>query len=239
MQSRAVDVSWPQSRNGLLAALPASEFKRLRSSLQHVELPVREIISASGSVITHAYFVEEGVVSIVQPMADGAAVEVGLIGREGMVGVPLLLGSRTSPTEANVQLKASALRITAKALREATQRNKTLNSLLLSFTHAFHIQVTQTAACNGRHDLQQRLARWLLAARDRSDSDRLPLSHEFLAMMLGRRRAGVTVALGAMKRTGLIKNHRGYIEIVDRRGLEKIACECYRLIRDEYRRMLP
>jgi CRP-like cAMP-binding protein len=239
MQSRAVDVSWPQTRNGLLAALPASEFKRLRPSLQHVDLPLREVISAAGNVITHAYFVEDGVVSVVQPLADGVAVEVGLIGREGFVGVPLVLGSRTSPAEANVQLKASALRITAKALREAMQRNKTLNSLLLCFTHAFHIQVTQTAACNGRHDLQQRLARWLLAARDRSDSDQLPLSHEFLAMMLGRRRAGVTVALGSMKRAGFIKNHRGQIQIVDRRGLEKVACECYRLIRDEYRRMLP
>lgn len=239
MQSRAAELSSPQSRNKLLAALPAGEFKRLRSSLQHVDLPVREVISAAGEVITHAYFIEEGIVSIIQPMVDGAAVEVELIGREGFVGIPLVLVARTSPTEANVQLPASGLRITAKALRDATQRNKTLNSMLLCFTHAFHIQVTHTAACNGRHDLPQRLARWLLTARDRSDSDDLALSHEFLGMMLGRRRAGVTVALGAMKKLGLVENHRGHIQIVDRRGLEKTACECYRMICDEYRRTLP
>lgn len=238
MQLRA-DARPIQPRNRLLAALPAAEFKRLRSSLEPVELPVRKIISPAGSVITHAYFIENGVVSIVQHMADGAAVEVGLIGREGFVGIPIVLGTRTSPAEANVQLKASAFRMTTKALLEATQRSKQLNALLLCYTHALHIQVTQTAACNGRHDLHQRLARWLLSAHDRSDSDELALSHELLSMMLGRRRAGVTVTLGTMRRAGLIKNLYGRIQVVDRRGLEKAACECYRLVRDEYRRLLP
>lgn len=233
------DVQPLQPRNHLLAALPAAEFKRLRASLDYVDLPVRKILAPAGSVITHAYFVEDGLVSLVQNLADGAAVEVGLIGREGFVGIPLVLGARSSPSEANVQLKASALRITAKALREATQRSKPLNALLLSYTHALQIQVTQTAACNGRHDLRQRLARWLLSALDRCDGDALALSHEYLSMMIGRRRAGVTVALGAMKKAGLVTNSHGRILIVDRRGLEKAACECYRLVRDEYRRLLP
>lgn len=237
MQPRINDQS--QSRNHLLASLPAAEFSRLRASLDHIELPVREIISPPGVVITHAYFPENGLVSLVQPLSDGSAVEVGLIGREGFVGSVLMLGAQSSPSEANVQLKGSAARITTKALREALPRNKQLNALLLAYTHALLIQVTQTAVCNNRHNLQERLARWLLSAQDRAESDELALSHEFLSMMLGRRRAGVTVALGLMRKAGLIENSHGRIRIIDRRGLEKAACECYRVVRDEYKRLLP
>jgi CRP-like cAMP-binding protein len=238
MQTR-IDADRPQPRNRLLAALPAAELKRLRPNLEPIELPVHQIISTAGSVITHAYFVEDGLVSVIQRLVDGAAIEVGLIGREGFVGIPIVLGARTSPAEVNVQLKATAWRIPTKALREATQRSERLSSLLLCYVLALHVQVTQTAACNGRHDLQQRLARWLLSAHDRTDGDELDLSHEYLAMMLGRRRAGVTVALGAMRRAGMIESSHGRIQVVDRRGLEKSACECYRLVRDEYRRLLP
>jgi CRP-like cAMP-binding protein len=233
------DIQTAQPRNRLLAALPAAEWKRLRASLDYVELPLRETLIPANGVITHAYFVEDGVVSLVQNLSDGAAVEVGLIGHEGFVGVPLVLGARMSPSEANVQLTGSALRITAKNLREAAQRSKPLNALLLCFANALQIQVTQTAACNGRHELQPRLARWLLSALDRCEGDELALSHEFLSMMIGRRRAGVTVALGVMKQAGLLSNSHSRIQIVDRRGLEKAACECYRLVRDEYRRLLP
>lgn len=227
------------SRNRLLAALPAAEFELLRPSLEPVELRLRDIVTPADRAITHAYFVEEGLVSLVQPLSDGTAVEVGLIGREGVVGTPLLLGARQTPAEANVQLKGSALKIAAAALQDAVQKNAHLQALLLRFTNALHIQVTQTAACNSQHELSQKLARWLLAARDRSDSDELALSHEFLSMMLGTRRAGVTVALGNMKKAGLIENSLGRITIVDRRGIEEAACECYRVVRDEYRRLLP
>ena len=226
-------------RNRLLAALPAPEFAWLRADLEPVELHLRDIIVPPDRAITHAYFVEAGLVSLVQPLSDGAAVEVGLIGREGFVGAPLLLGVRQTPAEANVQLKGSALRITAGALQDAIQKSAHLHSLLLSFTNALHVQVTQTAACNGRHELNQKLARWLLSARDRTDSDELALSHEFISMMLGRRRAGVTVALGNLKKVGLIGNSVGRITILDRPGLEAAACECYRVVRDEYRRLLP
>lgn len=236
MQPRITE---PQSRNRLLAALPAAEFNRLRDNLDHIELPLREIISPAGGAITHAYFPEDGLVSLVQPLSDGSSVEVGLIGREGFVGTVLMLGARSSPAEANVQLKGSATRITTKALRDALPRNKQLNSLLLAYTHALLIQVTQTAVCNSRHNLQERLARWLLTARDRAESEELNLSHEFLSMMLGRRRAGVTVALGVMRKAGFIENSHGRIRIIDRRGLEKAACECYRVVRDEYNRLLP
>jgi CRP-like cAMP-binding protein len=226
-------------RNRILAALPTAAFNRLRTKLDHVELPLREIISPSGAPITHVYFPQDGLVSMVQRLADGAVVEVGLIGREGFVGIPAILGARSGTTEANVQIKGSALRITTKALREATQRNKQLNSLLLGFVHAFSLQVTQTAACNSLHDLQQRLARWLLSASDRYGSEELALSHEFLSMMLGSRRASVTIGLGLLRRGGHIATAHGRIKIVDRRALEKVACECYRTVRDEYRRLLP
>lgn len=226
-------------RNRLLAALPAKEFERLRANLEPVELSLRDIITPADRAISHAYFVEQGLVSLVQPLSDGAAVEVGLIGREGFVGTPLLLGVAQTPAEANVQLKGSALRITAEALLAAVQKSAELQSLLLSFTNALHIQVTQTAACNSRHELNQKLARWLLSARDRTESDELALSHEFLSMMLGRRRAGVTVALGNMKKAGLIENSVGRVRILDREGLENAACECYRVVSDEYRRLLP
>jgi CRP-like cAMP-binding protein len=228
-----------QPRNRLLAALPATEFERLRASLEPVELPLRTVVAPADRAITHAYFVEDGLVSLVQPLSDGAAVEVGLIGREGFVGTPLMLGVKRTPAEANVQLKGSALRITAEALQDAVQKNAHLHSLLLSFTNALQVQVTQTAACNSRHELSQKLARWLLSARDRTNSDELALSHEFISMMLGRRRAGVTVALGNMKKAGLIENSLGRVKLLDRRGLEKAACECYRVVRDEYRRLLP
>jgi len=228
-----------QSHNRLLAALPAAEMKRLLVNLEPVEFAPREIIAPAGDPLTHLYFIESGLVSVVQPLDDGSVVEVGLVGREGFVGLPLVLGTRTSPTEAIVQLKGRAMRIAAKQLREAAQSNRQFAAFLLSFVHAFHIQVAQTAACNARHALQQRLARWLLSAHDRCDGDELTLSHEFLSMMLGRRRAGVTVALGTMKRAGQIGTSRGRIQIIDRRGLEKIACECYRLVRNEYRQLLP
>jgi CRP-like cAMP-binding protein len=226
-------------RNHLLGALPAADWKRLRASLEYVELPVREILIPSNAAITHAYFPEEGVVSLVQNLADGTASEVGLVGNEGFVGIPLVLGARTSPSEANVQLAGSALRITTKALCEAIQRSKPLNVLLLRFANAFHSQVAQTAACNNRHELHPRLARWLLSALDRVDGNELALSHEFLSMMIGRRRAGVTVALGALKQAGLLTNSYDRIQIIDRRGLEKVACECYRVVRDEYRKCGP
>ncbi|HVA12979.1 MAG TPA: Crp/Fnr family transcriptional regulator [Stellaceae bacterium] len=229
-----------QPRNRLLAALPAAELKRLRAHLEPVELPLRAIISPRDAIITHAYFVESGLVSLVQPLSDGAAVEVGLIGREGFIGTPVMLGARSSSAEANIQLKGSGFRIATEALQDAAaEKNSRLRPLLLSFTQALHAQVMQTAACNGRHELAQRLARWLLSAGDRAESHELPLRHEFLSMMLGRRRAGVTVALGKMKQAGLIENSLGRIVIRDRRGMEKAACECYRVVRDEYRRLLP
>jgi CRP-like cAMP-binding protein len=230
--------NFSQPRNWLLAALPAAELKRLRADLEPVDLPLRKVVAAADATITHGYFIEDGLISLVQPLSDGTAVEVGLIGNEGFVGTALLLGTRRTPSEANVQLKGSALRITAAALQDAIKKSPRLHAALFRYTTALHIQVTQTAACNSRHELGPKLARWLLSASDRTQSSELALSHEFLSMMLGRRRAGVTVALGNLKKAGLIDNTLGRIQIVDRRGLEKMSCECYGVVRDEYERLL-
>lgn len=225
-------------RNRLLAALAPAEFKRLRVQLEPVDLSLRDVVSPAAGLIAHVYFPEAGMVSLIQRMADGAVTEVGLIGREGFVGIPVLLGARMGMSEANVQMKGSALRMTAKAFRQAIARNEGLRMRLLGFTHALHGQVTQTAACNNRHTIQKRLARWLLMAHDCADGDELVLSHEFLSIMLGTRRASVTTALGKLRSTGLVATGHGCITIRDRRGLEVAACECYGTVRKSYRTLL-
>jgi CRP-like cAMP-binding protein len=224
--------------NRLLVALAPEDLDPLRPYLEPVPLPQKQILANPNTPIDHVYFPQEGMVSLVQPLENGAMIEVGVIGKEGLVGVPVLLGAATSPLESIVQIPGSALRIQASVFREEVGRRTALLGLLLRYVQALHIQVSLSAACNGRHTLPERLARWLLTARDRATSDRMPLSHEFLAMMLGVRRAGVTVALGTLKAAGLIYNTHGQVNIVDRPGLESASCECYRTVRDEYERLL-
>jgi len=229
----------PQLHNRLLAALPPASRDVLWPDLEPISLPASSMLSASGEAITHAYFIEDGMVSLVQPLSDGAAIEIAVVGREGFVGFPLLLGSQTAASDAKVQFKGMALRIAAKPLLDAFESSPQIRALLLRYAHALHIQVAQTAACNGRHNVRQRLARWLLAARDRSDSDELTVSHELLSTALGLRRAGVTVALGELRSLGMIANPHGSVRIIERQALELVACECYRYVSDEYRRALP
>jgi len=225
--------------NCLLDALAPDDMARLRPHLELVLLSQRQVLSEPRKLIEHAYFPRQGFVSLVQPMADKSMVEVGIIGREGFVGSPILLGVGMSPVMAMVQAPGEALRIPASVLLKGAADSGELSGLLLRYVQALHVQVTQTAACNGRHALAERLARWLLTAHDRVAGDDLPLSHEFLAMMLGMRRSGVTVAVGALKKAGLIDNGHARITILDRQGLEAAACECYRAVRDEYEHLLP
>jgi len=224
--------------NCLLAALAPADLARLRPNLDLVFLSQRQVLSEPRKPIEHAYFPQQGFVSLVQPMADKSMVEVGIIGREGFVGSPVLLGAGTSPVMAMVQAPGEALRIPASVLLKEAADSGELSDLLLRYVQALHVQVTQTAACNGRHALAERLARWLLTAHDRVAGDDLPLSHEFLAMMLGMRRAGVTVAVGALTKAGLIDNGHARITILDRQGLEAAACECYRAVQSEYESLL-
>ena len=224
--------------NRLLVALAPTDLHRLSRGLELVPLPHKQTLASPNALIDHVYFPQQGMVSLVQPLENGAMIEVGMIGNEGLVGMPILLGAETSPLEAMVQIPGSALRIEAGVFRDEVGRCTALLGLLLRYVQALHIQVSLSAACNARHSLPERLARWLLMARDRATSDRMPLSHEFLAMMLGVRRAGVTVAVGTKGRQ-LIYNTHGQVTILDRRGLEGACCECYHTVRNEYQRLVP
>ena len=221
-------------RNRLLAALPPDDLARLWPRLEAVELSLRKVLHAPGQPITAVYFPETSYVSMLAYMDGGDAAEVGLIGYEGMVGLPVLLGADHDDIEGMVQMPGSALRMDAQAFREDLERLPAFRTLLLRYALVHHGQVARTAACNGRHHVDQRLARWLLMAHDRFTGNEFPMTHEFLSMMLGVRRAGITVAAGQLQKAGLIHYERGRIEVTDRPGLESVACECYGVVRRAY-----
>ena len=223
--------STPATRNRLLTALPADDLARLWPRLEAVELPLRKVLHPPGEPIEAVYFPETGWVSMLAYLESGDAAEVGLVGHEGMIGLPVLLGADSSDLEAMVQCPGTALRMDAQAFREELERIPVLRTLLLRYALVQHEQVARTAACNGRHHTDQRLARWLLMAHDRAKGDEFPMTHEFLSMMLGVRRAGVTVAAGTLQKAGFIRYERGCIEVTDRPGLESVACECYGMVR--------
>jgi CRP-like cAMP-binding protein len=228
----------PSVRNHLLAAMPPEDFARLAPALERVELTDDLALFTPGEPIGAVHFIEAGAVSILALMADGSHVEIGTVGREGMVGLPLLLEANTSPSEARVQMPGTALRLHAAAFREALERSAGLQRRLLRYALAYQGLVSQTAACNARHVVGQRLAQWLLLAHDRTDGDAMPLTHEFLSTMLGVRRAGITVAAGVFRDDGLIRCDRGHITVLDRCGLEAAACECHKVTRGEFDRLL-
>ncbi|MBL6458334.1 Crp/Fnr family transcriptional regulator [Belnapia sp. T6] len=219
--------------NRLLQTLPPEDLARIWPRLQRVGLPMRQVLHEVGKPIQSVYFPESGWASILAYLEDGDAAEVGLIGREGMVGLPVLLGGDQDDLEAMVQAPGTALRMDAAAFREELERLPAFRTLLLRYALVHHGQVARTAACNGRHQLDQRLARWLLMAHDRTEGDVFPMTHEFMAMMLGVRRAGVTVAAGQLSKAGFIHYKAGRIEVADRSGLESATCECYGVVRRE------
>ena len=221
----------PAPRNRLLAALPPDGLASLRPRLEPVELPLRQVLHPAGGPVEWAYFPEAGWVSMVAYLEDGDAAEVGLVGREGVVGLPLLLGADRDDIEAMVQAPGTALRIGAEAFRAALEDIPGLRPLLLRHALVHHGQVARTAACNGRHHTEERLARWLLMAHDRAGGVEFPMTHEFLSMMLGVRRAGITVTAGQLQKAGFVSYDRGRIRVTDRAGLESAACECYGVVR--------
>ncbi len=225
------------SSNGILVALPTSGLARLWPRIQRVELAPRQVLYGAHTQIPAVYFLESGMVSLIARLERGGAVEVGVIGREGIVGLPLAFGADSSPDEALVLAPGVALRMNADAFREELERSPALLALLLRYQCVLHAHVAQNAACNGRHLMEQRLARWLLIARDRLEARELPLTQEMLATMLGVRRAGVTSTLGAMQRAGIIGFSKGRIVILDSRKLESASCECYAAIQREYDRL--
>jgi CRP-like cAMP-binding protein len=226
-----------EPRNHLLAALPAADLARLWPRFERVELPERHVLHSADEPMTAVHFPESGWLSMVTILEDGDVAEIGLVGREGMVGLPLLLGSDRAPMEALVQARCTMLRLSAAALREELEQSAALRMVLLRYALAFITQVSQTGACNGRHRVEQRLARWILMAHDRSDGDDFPMTHEFLSMMLGVRRAGISVAAGRLQKAGLIRYRSGHMLVADRPGLEATACDCNEAVQREFRRL--
>ncbi len=225
------------TRNHLLASLPVEELHLLQPHLELIDFPLRQTVFSPGDPVTTVIFPETGWVSMLATLEDGDSAEIGFVGREGMVGISVLLEVERTSTEAMWQAGGTALRLPARVLREAMERSSDVRRPIFRYAMAFHGQVAQTAACNGRHGIDQRLARWMLMAHDRADGDGFPMTHEFLAMMLGVRRASVTVAAGMLQKAGFIRYGGGRMTLTDRPGLEAAACECYGTVRREYLRL--
>jgi CRP-like cAMP-binding protein len=218
--------------NSLLASIPRKAYRRLLAGLESVTLNFGEILYEPGQAIRHIYFPGSSLVSLLT-LADGhLALEVGLIGRDGMVGIPLVLGHKRSTVRALVQGAGTALRMASAQFLKEFGHSKPLQQGLYSYTHSLMSQISQTAACNRFHVVERRLARWLLMTHDRVKSDNFRMTHEFLGHMLGVRRVGVTKSAQELQKRNLITYSRGAITILDRVGLEAAACECYKVVRD-------
>jgi CRP-like cAMP-binding protein len=225
----------PRSNALLASVLLPTERARVARLLTPVSLKFGEVLHEPES-IRHVYFPVDCVVSLLAPLKDHLAVEVGMVGSEGMVGIPLALGVRTSSVQALVQGSGTALRMEASSFIRELKRNAALQTGIHRYIHLLMGQLTQTAACNAFHPIEARCARWLLMTRDRMQSDEVELTHEFLARMLGVRRVGVTVAAGNLQREGVIAYSRGHITILDPKRLEATACECYTVVNNLYDR---
>jgi CRP-like cAMP-binding protein len=223
--------------NRLLARLPSKEYQRLLPRLQLVPLALKHVLYEARSSIDYAYFPNRGLVSALTVMEDGRAIEVATIGDEGMVGLPLLVGAKTTANRVIVQVPGEALRMAEDELREEVSRDSPLRRLLVLYHTAFLAQISQAVACNGLHSVHQRCCRWLLMTQDRAHSDVFPMTHEFLAEMLGVRRSSVSEVLEPIKEQGLIRYGRGSFTVLDREGLMADSCECYRRINDEFERL--
>jgi len=216
--------------NKILLSLPRKEYDQVLSKLELVRLKLHQVIHEAGETIKSGYFVNGGVISVLAVQPDGKSVEVGLIGKEGFVGLPLLVGYHSSPTRLITQGDGTAYRCDADTLRQLVQQCPGLEKQLHRFAHRLAMQTTQIAACNRLHDVVERLARWILMSHDRILEDNLPLTQEFLGQMLGTRRSSVTVAAGALQKAGLISYTRGSVKILSRKKLEDAACDCYGIV---------
>jgi CRP-like cAMP-binding protein len=215
------------SSNQILSRLSRQDFALLEPHLEAVDLPVRKTLEVRRRRIDQVYFIESGFASVVANGTTKPGIEVGIIGREGMSGLAIVLGSDRAQHATYIQVAGKGLRINASRLRELDARSNTFHRAMLRYAHAFLAQTTTTALANGRSKIEERLARWLLMADDRIDDEELPLTHEFLGLMLGTHRPGVTIALQALEKAGLITRRRSHITIVDRKRLEKSANGAY------------
>src|SRR5665213_425281 len=222
------------ARNDILQALLNSEYKHLSPKLEHVRLKRGEIIYQADQRIDHVYFPETAVVAMIDTVEDGATVEVGIIGHEGMVGINSFLGCLVTPDKAIVQISGSAMRMKTNDLRKELRFGSPLQRLLLRYTQALLAIISQSVACSQHHTVGQRLARWLLTMHDHAESNEFEMSHKSIATMLGARREGVTEDAGKLQAAGLITYRRARIRILDETGLKKKSCECYRFIRQQF-----
>ena len=225
-------------RNQLLARLPPEELERLLPHLGRVSFALGEVIYESGGRQSYIYFPTTAIISLLYLMENGSSAEMGVAGKEGLVGVALFMGGETVPNRAVVQSAGAALRMKTKVLQDEFARGGVFQRLLLRYTQALMTQMSQTAVCNRLHTIEQQLCRWLLLSHDRLDSDELIMTQELIANMLGVRREGVTNAARRLQERGLISYVRGRITVLDRRGLEAAVCECYKVVKDEYDRLL-
>jgi CRP-like cAMP-binding protein len=225
--------------NRILSALPHEEYQRLQPHLELVHLSTRRTLSEAGDLIRHTYFLNSGMGSLLAVTQGGATVEIAMVGNEGMLGIPVVLGARKAPYRIMIQMPGDAMRIKADVLRAQLKRGAELQDLLLSYTHALITQISQSAVCNRFHTMEKRLCRWLLIAHDRVDGDTFHLTQEIISYMMGAPRTGVTMAAGTLQDAGLIRYKRGKITIIDRNGLEETACECYRIVAETLDHFLP
>jgi len=222
------------SENQILAALPEQDYKRMLPGLESVSFGVGETISEPGEEVRYVYFPNNCMISLLITLEGGESVEVGVVGNEGMFGVNYALGNDTSPNLAIAQTSGSCMKMRAEVFRTEFQRVGPLRDQVLGHAGRLLAMISQTVACNRIHLLEQRLARWLLLVHDRATSDQFPMTHEFISRMLGTPRSEVTKAAGALKLRGLIQYEYGKITVLDRKGLEAAACECYQTVRDIY-----
>jgi CRP-like cAMP-binding protein len=217
--------------NRILLAIPDDEFRAIRPHLESMELESHRVLHEAHEALQDVYFPNDGLLSLVVVLADGKTVEAGIVGKEGLVGIPAIAGLSRSPLREVVQIAGDGLRIPAATLRELLATTPELHHELERFSVVLGLQVAQTAACNRLHEVEKRLARWLLMAQDRVRSELLPITHDFLATMLGTDRPSVSLAAGVLQKAGMIEYSRGSVKILNRAELEKAACECYGVIR--------
>lgn len=222
------------SNNRLLGRLPQQDLAQLLPLMQRVEIEQRTVLYNVGSSIDYVYFIEHGVCSVIALMENGASIEVGMIGLESMVPVSAMMGDKISKQHVVIQLPATALKMSVAQCKTIFEQNAGFRKEILRFASAFLSMNAQTSACNRLHSVEQRFARWLLMSADRYQSDKLPLTQDYIAHMLGVRRPGVSETAGELQRSGLIAYRNGKIQIIDREGLEQAACECYRNDRQQF-----
>lgn len=225
-------------KNHLLAALPKAEFVRIEPHLESVPLPLGKVIYEAGDKMTHIYFPTTAIISMLYIMENGGTAEIGIAGNNGLIGSALFMGSESTSSRAVVQSTGDGVRIKAKPLQTEFDRGGLFQKLLLRYTQTLMTQISQTAVCNRLHTVNQQLCRWLLINHDQLETNKLIMTQELIANMLGVRREGVTIAAKKLQERGLIKYVRGTITMLDRKGLEKAACECYQIVMDEYERLL-